>query len=72
MCDMHMFEDERFDVAFDKGMYRTCANPVAYLILCSLPDPGTMDAMMTSKGDVWNPPQKDIDTCNREVDEVLR
>ncbi|KAH9920813.1 S-adenosyl-L-methionine-dependent methyltransferase [Amylocystis lapponica] len=35
-------------------------------------DKGTMDAMMTTKGDVWEPPQEVIDNCNREVDEVLR
>ena len=49
---------------------------------------GTMDAMMTSKGDVWvvqysqqerlllsmvqNPPEENIANCNKEVDEVLR
>lgn len=35
-------------------------------------DKGTMDAMMTSKGDVWDPPQDVIDNCTREVSEVLR
>jgi len=35
-------------------------------------DKGTMDAMMTTKGDVWNPPQQVIDDCNKEVDETLR
>ncbi|KAF9466031.1 S-adenosyl-L-methionine-dependent methyltransferase [Collybia nuda] len=35
-------------------------------------DKGTMDAMMTSEGDVWDPPQKIIDDCNKEVDEALR
>lgn len=35
-------------------------------------DKGTMDAMMTTKGDVWDPPQQVIDDCTREVDEVLR
>jgi len=35
-------------------------------------DKGTMDAMMTAKGDPWNPPQKVIDDCTKEVDEVLR
>ncbi|KAI0792029.1 S-adenosyl-L-methionine-dependent methyltransferase [Abortiporus biennis] len=35
-------------------------------------DKGTMDAMMTAKGDVWDPPQEVIDNCNREVSEVLR
>jgi len=35
-------------------------------------DKGTMDAMMTAKGDVWDPPQQVIDDCTKEVDEVLR
>jgi len=35
-------------------------------------DKGTMDAMMTTKGDVWDPPQQVIDDCNKEVDETLR
>ncbi|KAJ7576916.1 S-adenosyl-L-methionine-dependent methyltransferase, partial [Mycena floridula] len=35
-------------------------------------DKGTMDAMMTSKGDVWDPPQEVIENCTKEVDEVLR
>ncbi|KAH9976077.1 S-adenosyl-L-methionine-dependent methyltransferase [Russula compacta] len=35
-------------------------------------DKGTMDAMMTAKGDVWDPPQQVIDDCTQEVDEVLR
>ncbi|KIY48139.1 S-adenosyl-L-methionine-dependent methyltransferase [Fistulina hepatica ATCC 64428] len=35
-------------------------------------DKGTMDAMMTLKGDVWDPPQQVIDDCTKEVDEVVR
>ncbi|KAI0258932.1 S-adenosyl-L-methionine-dependent methyltransferase [Gloeopeniophorella convolvens] len=35
-------------------------------------DKGTMDAMMTAKGDVWDPPKQVIDDCTKEVDEVLR
>ncbi|PAV19595.1 S-adenosyl-L-methionine-dependent methyltransferase [Pyrrhoderma noxium] len=35
-------------------------------------DKGTMDAMMTAKGDVWDPPEHVINDCNKEVDEVLR
>ncbi|KAF5316829.1 hypothetical protein D9619_006317 [Psilocybe cf. subviscida] len=35
-------------------------------------DKGTMDAMMTAKGDVWDPPQQVIDDCNSEVNEALR
>ncbi|EKM50634.1 uncharacterized protein PHACADRAFT_200577 [Phanerochaete carnosa HHB-10118-sp] len=35
-------------------------------------DKGTMDAMMTAKADVWDPPKEVIENCTREVDEVLR
>jgi len=35
-------------------------------------DKGTMDAMMATKGNVWDPPQQVIDDCTKEVDEVLR
>ncbi|KAJ3863799.1 S-adenosyl-L-methionine-dependent methyltransferase [Lentinula novae-zelandiae] len=35
-------------------------------------DKGTMDAMMTAKGDIWNPPQQVVDDCTREVREVIR
>ncbi|KAF8074922.1 S-adenosyl-L-methionine-dependent methyltransferase [Lyophyllum atratum] len=35
-------------------------------------DKGTMDAMMTSKGDVWDPPEQVIQDCTKEVDEALR
>jgi len=35
-------------------------------------DKGTMDAMMTSKGDVWDPPQQVIEDCTKEVDEAIR
>ncbi|CCM00248.1 uncharacterized protein FIBRA_02277 [Fibroporia radiculosa] len=35
-------------------------------------DKGTMDAMMTANGDVWDPPSNIIENCNREVDEVIR
>lgn len=31
-----------------------------------------MDAMMTEKGSVWNPPPKVIEDCTREIDEVTR
>jgi hypothetical protein len=30
-----------------------------------------MDAMMTAKGDVWDPPEEVIGNCNREVDETI-
>jgi len=35
-------------------------------------DKGTMDAMMTAKGDVWDPPPQVVDDCTKEVDETLR
>ncbi|KAL5536865.1 hypothetical protein ACEPAF_688 [Sanghuangporus sanghuang] len=35
-------------------------------------DKGTMDAMMTSKGDVWDPPEEIMENCTREVNEVTR
>ncbi|KAJ4473629.1 S-adenosyl-L-methionine-dependent methyltransferase [Lentinula aciculospora] len=35
-------------------------------------DKGTMDAMMTVKGDIWNPPQQVVDDCTKEVSEVIR
>ncbi|KGB79114.2 hypothetical protein CNBG_4952 [Cryptococcus deuterogattii R265] len=35
-------------------------------------DKGTMDAMLTTKGDPWNPPEKDIRACTQEVSEALR
>ena len=31
-----------------------------------------MDAMMTAKADVWDPPEEVVQNCNREVDEILR
>jgi len=35
-------------------------------------DKGTMDAMMTAKDDVWDPPGEVIRDCNGEVDDALR
>ncbi|KAJ9114000.1 hypothetical protein QFC22_005818 [Naganishia vaughanmartiniae] len=35
-------------------------------------DKGTMDAMLTSKGDVWNPPEEDVQNCRKEVEEAVR
>ncbi|OCF41710.1 hypothetical protein I317_04516 [Kwoniella heveanensis CBS 569] len=35
-------------------------------------DKGTMDAMLTTKGDPWNPSEKDVKACTREVTEALR
>ncbi|KIY68899.1 S-adenosyl-L-methionine-dependent methyltransferase [Cylindrobasidium torrendii FP15055 ss-10] len=35
-------------------------------------DKGTMDAMMTAKGDVWDPPAQVIADCTAEVSSVLR
>ncbi|WWC67866.1 uncharacterized protein I206_101783 [Kwoniella pini CBS 10737] len=35
-------------------------------------DKGTMDAMLTTKGDPWNPDEKDVRTCTQEVTEAIR
>ncbi|KAL0240466.1 hypothetical protein I308_106260 [Cryptococcus tetragattii IND107] len=35
-------------------------------------DKGTMDAMLTTKGDPWNPPEIDVKACTQEVSEALR
>ncbi|SCZ94182.1 BZ3500_MvSof-1268-A1-R1_Chr12-2g03739 [Microbotryum saponariae] len=35
-------------------------------------DKGTMDAMMTSIRDPWNPPDQVIKDCNDEIDQVVR
>jgi len=35
-------------------------------------DKGTMDAMMTAKGSVWDPPAQVVEDCTREIDEVIR
>jgi hypothetical protein len=42
------FEDHSFDVAIDKGTDTSMSVHVIYST-----HTGTMDAMMTSKGDVW-------------------
>ena len=42
------FEDGSFDVAIDKGILSLFGRRSG-----SLTCPGTMDAMMTTKGDVW-------------------
>lgn len=31
-----------------------------------------MDAMMTAKGSVWDPPAQVVEDCTREIDEVIR
>lgn len=31
-----------------------------------------MDAMMTAKGSVWDPPDQVVEDCTREIDEVVR
>ncbi|KAI6042712.1 S-adenosyl-L-methionine-dependent methyltransferase [Pisolithus marmoratus] len=35
-------------------------------------DKGTMDAMMTSSSNVWNPPEEIVNDCIAEVSEVMR
>lgn len=62
------FDDATFDVAIDKGKGA---------LIVHLQDlkgrwTGTMDAMMTTKGDLWNPPAEVVENCNKEVDETLR
>ncbi|KAI0718817.1 S-adenosyl-L-methionine-dependent methyltransferase [Fomitopsis betulina] len=58
--EMEWHEMNIRDLAFDSGAFDVAI------------DKGTMDAMMTAKGDVWDPPEEVIQNCNREVDEVLR
>jgi EEF1A lysine methyltransferase 4 len=62
------FEDGSFDVAIDKGHVRSCLPASFACLSCT----GTMDAMMTSKGDVWDPPEQVLSDCNAEVTEVMR
>ncbi len=45
------FADNVFDVAIDKGMHTECWSTNA--LETNRRSSGTMDAMMTSKGDVW-------------------
>jgi len=43
------FDDNSFDVAIDKGRVMD-----SYVVNCDIDNPGgTMDAMMTAKGDIW-------------------
>ncbi|KAI0079344.1 S-adenosyl-L-methionine-dependent methyltransferase [Panus rudis PR-1116 ss-1] len=58
--EMEWLEMDVRDLRFDSGSFDFAI------------DKGTMDAMMTSKGDVWDPPEDVIDSCDREVNEVLR
>lgn len=50
----------------------TRVRSVLLSIFICLPFIGTMDAMMTSKGDVWDPLEQVMSDCNTEVTEVLR
>ncbi|KAI0282987.1 S-adenosyl-L-methionine-dependent methyltransferase [Russula brevipes] len=58
--EMQWLEMDIRELSFDDGTFDVAI------------DKGTMDAMMTAKGDVWDPPQQVIDDCSKEVDEVLR
>ncbi|PPQ91499.1 hypothetical protein CVT25_013756 [Psilocybe cyanescens] len=58
--EMEWYEMDVRDLAFADGTFDVAI------------DKGTMDAMMTAKGDVWDPPQQVINDCTKEVDETLR
>ncbi|KAJ8094447.1 hypothetical protein PM082_010881 [Marasmius tenuissimus] len=58
--EMEWHEMDVRDLAFDAASFDVVI------------DKGTMDAMMTVKGDIWNPPQQVIDDCTREVGEAVR
>lgn len=62
------FEAESFDIALDKGSIGSVWRSIPSLI-CTV---GTMDAMMTAKGSVWDPPAQVVEDCTREIDEVIR
>ena len=66
-------EDASFDVAIDKGGPPLDTHPslerIAERQCCFV---GTMDALMTTKGDVWDPPAEVVEACKAEVDEVVR
>lgn len=68
------FDDESFDVAIDKGLNKCCWLCVVEQRsnLPSLSLVGTMDAMMTAKGSVWDPPAQVVEDCTKEIDEVIR
>ncbi|EKM81644.1 hypothetical protein AGABI1DRAFT_126009 [Agaricus bisporus var. burnettii JB137-S8] len=58
--EMEWYEMDVRDLKFDEESFDVAI------------DKGTMDAMMTIKGDVWDPPEQVIRDCNKEVDEALR
>ncbi|KAF5355280.1 hypothetical protein D9758_006080 [Tetrapyrgos nigripes] len=58
--EMQWHEMDVRDLKFEKGTFDVAI------------DKGTMDAMMTAKGDIWNPPQQVIDDCTKEASEVIR
>ncbi|KAF7770350.1 hypothetical protein Agabi119p4_6324 [Agaricus bisporus var. burnettii] len=58
--EMQWYEMDVRDLKFDEESFDVAI------------DKGTMDAMMTTKGDVWDPPEQVIRDCNKEVDEALR
>ncbi|GHJ90055.1 hypothetical protein NliqN6_6457 [Naganishia liquefaciens] len=58
--DMQWLEMDIRDLKFNEGDFDVVL------------DKGTMDAMLTSKGDVWNPPEEDVQNCRKEVEEAVR
>lgn len=63
---------EEFDIVVDKGEFMLeSADGRNYGVrrLTAITD---SSAMLTTKGDPWNPPEKDVITCTKEVDEALR
>ncbi|KAJ9104978.1 hypothetical protein QFC20_004417 [Naganishia adeliensis] len=57
--DMQWLEMDIRDLKFNEGDFDVVL------------DKGTMDAMLTSKGDVWNPPDEDVQNCRTEVEEAV-
>ncbi|KAK4683701.1 hypothetical protein P7C73_g6532, partial [Tremellales sp. Uapishka_1] len=58
--EMKWLEMDVLDLQFEEGDFDLVV------------DKGTMDAMLTTKGDPWNPNEKDIKVCMSEVSEALR
>ncbi|SCV73014.1 BQ2448_6939 [Microbotryum intermedium] len=71
------FDAESFDVCIDKGVSELMCHAIRIhrnfkLKVLHLDSIGTMDAMMTSIKDPWNPPDQVIQDCNDEIDQVVR
>lgn len=63
------FDTNTFDVVIDKGA-KSCRSRSPRRLTFRIP--GTMDAMMASVEDVWNPSPQVVDDCTKEVNEVVR